>query len=327
MTRKEYYVPKSYKDILKMEDKEERRMWLKAHIEEIITVKRRGTYDLCKLPKGKKCLRTMFVYAVKLNPDGSLKRRKARMVVDGRDQVEGFDFDVTYAPVVGIEMIRLILSIAAAQDWDVYQMDVTNAFLYADEPGDIYIEQPEGDIVGDPRVLKLKLNKSLYGTRQAPKNWYDEINGTFKKFGLTRSKVDQCLYFKISGNNLLVVLLYVDDIVITGSWKEEIKKFKEYLMSNYEIKDLGEIYHCLGFVVTRNRSKRTLMIDQEHYVEKLLQKFHMEEAKSSLIPGTIDGYKQIEVWKESKVDKRNPATLPYRELLGGLLYISIVSKT
>lgn len=325
LSKSDYFVPKTFRDILNIKDIEEKEAWLEAHYTEIEAIESRGTWERTTLPPGKKCLRSMFIYDVKLNPDGTLRRRKARLVADGSRQIAGVDYANIYAPVVGIDTIRIIIALSTKHKWIVYQMDVTNAFLYADEDGSIYINQPEGDIRGDPRIIKCRLWKSLYGTCQAPKLWNEEIDRTFTKFGLQRSIVDRCLYYMRQGEQIVIVLLYVDDIIITGNWSTKVKEFRRHLSTTYEVKDLGELAHCLGFVVQRDPELNQQTISQAHYVDRLLQKFKMTEAKAASTPGPADADKQVQAWIAS-TERPKATCCPYRELLGGLLYLAIVSR-
>eukprot|EP00253_Pinus_taeda_P008990 PITA_08990 len=141
--------------------------WESAMEEEYNSLLENQTWDLVPLPSGRELVRCEWVYKTKSVADGQITRRKARLVAKGFQQVHGIDYDETFAPVAKMDSIRLTLAIAAAQRWEVHQMDVKNAFLHGDLFEEIYMEQPHGFIQDSSLVYRLK--KSLYGLTQAPR--------------------------------------------------------------------------------------------------------------------------------------------------------------
>ncbi len=325
LTKADYFIPKSLIDILGHDDEVVRLDWLNAHFDEINQIEERRTWTRVEAEPGEIALPTHMVYDVKLDENGVLLRRKARLVVNGKHQVTDEEI---YAPVAGTNTVRMLLSQCAKEDWDTFQMDVTAAFLYGDQVGRVLIEQPPGDIRGDPKKIKLLLLKGLYGTKTAGNQWNIHIDGNFKKFGLIQSEIDRCLYYKFVDGGLLIVLLYVDDIMgfntNSSAGKKAAAKFREFMTKTYKTKDLGEIKHALGIVVSRDRKKYQLNISQAHYIQALLEKFGMADCRPMKTPAPKDVDAEIASWdKKMEVD---PKDLPFRELLGGLLYVSIISR-
>ena len=146
----------------------------------------------------------------------------------GYSQREGFDYDETFSPVVKMVTVRCLISIAVNMNWPLYQLDVNNAFLYGDLHEDVYMVLPNGFNGGDDSKV-CKLNKSLYGLKQAPRQWNAKLTTALVEHGFEQSKLDYSLYVKQKGSVFMALLVYVDDIVITGNDEVEINKFKQFL--------------------------------------------------------------------------------------------------
>ena len=175
-------------------------------------------------PLHKKTIGVKWVYRTKLNADGSVNKFKARLVVKGYAQLFGVDFSETFAPVARLDTIRLLLALAAQKQWKIYQLDVKSAFLngYLDE--EIFVEQPEGFVADMKKVYLLK--KALYGLKQAPRAWYSRIDDHLLNIGFNKSMSESTLYIQVINHELIVVSLYVDDLLVTGSNEELVKQFK-----------------------------------------------------------------------------------------------------
>ncbi|GKA51917.1 ribonuclease H-like domain-containing protein [Tanacetum coccineum] len=159
------------------------------------------------------------------NEEGDIERYKARLVAKGFSQKEGFDYDKTFSPVVKMVTIRCLISIVVVNKWPLYQLDVNNAFLYGDLVEDVYVTLPDGyNNVDKSKVCKL--NKSLYGLKQAPRQWNATLTTALAEHGFEQSKFDYSLYTKHRSGMFIALLVYVDDIVITGSDVDGINEFK-----------------------------------------------------------------------------------------------------
>eukprot|EP00253_Pinus_taeda_P004964 PITA_04964 len=163
--------------------------WESAMEDEYNSLLENQTWDLVPLPSGRKLVRCKWVYKTKSAADGKITKQKARLVAKGFQQVHGLDYDETFAPVAKMDSIHLVLTIAAAQRWEVHQMDVKNAFLHGDLSEEIYMEQPHGFIQDSSLVCRLK--KSLYGLKQAPRAWYAKIDSFLlsQNFEKSRSRL------------------------------------------------------------------------------------------------------------------------------------------
>jgi hypothetical protein len=154
-----------------------------------------------------------WIFKNNLNEQGRVVRNKARLVCKGYAQIEGLDFDETFAPITRLEAIRIFLSYAFHKRFKVYQMDVKSAFLNGDLNEEVYMEHLEGFELSDNPDLVCKMKKALYGLKQAPCAWYHILDTYLKDKGFKRGIVDNNLYIKTKGNDLVILLVYVDDII------------------------------------------------------------------------------------------------------------------
>ena len=176
-----------------------------------------GTWDVTTLPPGKTVIACQSIYKDKYNADGTIQRHKSRLVACGNKQVEGEDFDETFAPVVKMATVRGLLRIAAAKNWEVHQMDVHNAFLHGDLQEEVYMCMPHGFSHPDPSKV-CRLRKAIYGLRQAPRCWFTKLSSALEKFGFVQSYSDYSLSTYSQGKVEVRVLVYVDDLVIASNF-------------------------------------------------------------------------------------------------------------
>ena len=184
------------------------------------------TWDLTPLPSRKKPIGCKWVYKVKYNADGTLDKYKARLVAKGFSRREGIDYEETFVPTTKMSTIRLVLAISAQNGWKVHQMDVKSAFLNRDLEEEVYMYQPHGFQVSWEEHLVCRLKKALYGLKQAPKAWYIKIDRYLDEQGFQRSPSDSNMYVKRVGNNIIILVIYFDDIIIIGSEASAITQIK-----------------------------------------------------------------------------------------------------
>jgi hypothetical protein len=265
-------------------------------------------------PDHKKAIGVKWVYRTKLNPDGSVNKYKARLVVKGYAQIFGVDFSETFAPVARLDTIRLLFALAAQNGWVIHQMDVKSAFLNGYLEEEIFVEQPEGFIVQGHEEKVYKLNKALYGLKHAPRSWYSRIDAHLVNLGFEKSPSEFTLYVKKVDNEVLVVSLYVDDLFVTGSHKELIDKFKERMKDAFEMTDLGKMSFFLGMQVQQKQNE--IFVCQQKYAKEVLKKFNMEDCKPVATPMNPKEKFSKEDGAE-RVDEKL-----YRSLIGCLMYLT-----
>ncbi|KAJ0493280.1 putative RNA-directed DNA polymerase [Helianthus annuus] len=224
--------PSSYQEAIKDSN------WVNAMNEELSALHSNNTWSVVDLPKGRKPIGCKWIFRVKYKSNGEVERYKARLVAKGFNQREGIDFDETFSPVVKMVTVTCIVSLSVQNDWPLYQLDVNNAFLYGNLKEEVYMSMPEG--LNDSHPNKVcKLNKSLYGLKQAPRMWNEKLVNVLLKIGFCQSKCDYSMFIKSDENVFVVMLVYVDDIILTGNSKQEIDNVKNLLQSEFKIKDLG----------------------------------------------------------------------------------------
>ena len=189
------------------------------------------------------------MYKVKYKADGTIDKYKARLVARGFSQKEGIDYEETFAPTAKMSTIRLVLALAAQFNWKVHQMDVKSAFLNGDLQEEVYMTQPPGFKVAGQEQKVCRLAKAICGLKQAPRAWYMKIDQYLTDQGFQRSPSDANLYIKHTGDDILFVVVYVDDLIITGSSAHLIHGIKQDLCRTFEMTDLGLLHYCLGVEV------------------------------------------------------------------------------
>ena len=197
--------------------------------EEIIALRKNGTWEKCILPSKKKVVGCKWVFTVKYKVDGTIERYKARLVAKGYTQTYGVDYSETFSPVAKINTIRVIFQIAANLDWPLYRFDVKNAFLYGELQEEVYTKAPPGFSTYFSANEGCKLKKALYGLKQYPRAWFGKFTSTIKRFGYRQSNSNHTLFIKRRGNRVTCLIIYVDDMIITRDDKEEIKTLKGML--------------------------------------------------------------------------------------------------
>lgn len=290
------------------------KVWREAVASEITALEDQHTWDVTTLPPGKHALGCKWVFKIKYNSDGTIERFKARLVTYGNQQQEGEDFNETFAPVVKLTTVRVLLKLAATENWNLYQMDVHNAFLHGDLDEEVYMRLPPGFSSSQKNVV-CKLRKSLYGLRQAPRCWFAKLSQALLKFGFIQNRKDYSLFSYVNKNTKLYVLVYVDDLVIGGNNEAFTAIFKAYLSQCFRMKDLGVLKYFLGIEVSRANSG--IYLSQIKYALDINSECGLSGSKPFDTPVEQNHTLGLEVGEYHT----NPAQ--YRRLFGRLVYLVI----
>ncbi|WZY94094.1 hypothetical protein YC2023_066423 [Brassica napus] len=306
-------IPRSYEEAMK------HKVWRDSVGDERDAMIRNDTWYESELPRGKKAVSSRWIFTIKYLANGEIDRHKTRLVARGFTQTYGEDYIDTFAPVAKLHTIRIVLSIATNLEWDLWQMDVKNAFLQGELEDEVYMLPPPGleHLVKPGNVLRLK--KAIYGLKQSPRAWYRKLSTTLNGRGFRKSELDHTLFTLVGPSGIIVILVYVDDLIITGSDKAGIKATKEFLRSVFDIKDLGEMKYFLGIEICR--SKEGLFMSQRKYAMDMLKEADVLGGKIAKTP-LEEGYK---VLREGEVEENQlfeDAKL-YRRMVGKLIYLTI----
>jgi hypothetical protein len=240
-------------------------------------------------------------------------RNKARLVAKGYSQVQGLDFDETYAPVARLESIRILLAYATYHGFKLYQMVVKSAFLNGPIKEEVYVEQSHDFEDSEYPNHVYKLSKALYGLKQAPRAWYECLRDFLIANGFKVRKVDTTLFTKTIANDLFVCQIYVDDIIFGSTNKSTCEEFSRIMIQKFEMYMMGELKYFLGFQV--KQLQEGTFIRQMKYTQDILTKFGMKDAKPIKTPMGTNGHLDLDTGGKS-VDQK-----VYRSMIGSLLYL------
>jgi len=287
--------------------------WKQAMDVELHALDRIQTWTLVPPPSDIKPIGCRWVYKLKHKPDDTVDRFKARLVAKGFTQTEGIDYFETFSRVVKLPTVRILLALASASDLFIHQLDVDNFFLHGDLHEEIYMKPPPGLSLPQPNLV-CKLNKSLYGLKQASRNWNQKLTSELLLLGYTQSSADHSLFVKKFASDITVLLVYVDDVVLTGNSIAEINVAKAHLYSRFHIKDLGPIKYFLGLEVSR--SLDGLVLNQRKYCLDLILETGMLGCKPA--PTLSDPSIKLHADKGALL----PDPSSFRRLIGRLLYLT-----
>jgi hypothetical protein len=268
-----------------------------------------------------------WVYKIKRNADNTI-RFKVRLVIKGYEQVPGIDFGETDAPVSKLATLRLLLSIAAEEGWDIDHMDVVTAFLNPEiDNKEIYMAMPEGieELALDAQLSKdsiVRLRKALYGLKQAPRLWYEDIDSFLQSIGFTQSTTDPNLYMKPP----VLLLLYVDDLLIAHSRRLPTttstspgELVKEQLKVKFKMTNLGKAKRFLGLEISS--TNEGIWLGQPDYINGTIKRFLMENANGVSSPMDPNVRLENDTCEDKPADKQL-----YLSIVGSLMYAALGTR-
>jgi hypothetical protein len=250
----------------------------------------------------------------KIDEHGTMVRNKARLVAQGYTQIEGIDFDETFAPVSRLESIRILLSIACHLGFKLYQMDVESAFLNGILQEEVYVEQPKG--FQDPHhphhVYKLK--KALYGIKQTPRAWYERPTTYLLAKGFTKGLADWTLFITNQGTHKLIAQIYVDEIIFGATLDSLAHEFSEEMKQEFEMSMIGELNYFLGLQV--KQTAEDIFIYQSKYAKDLVKRFGLDGKSRSWTPMSTG----VKISSDLEGKPVDPSL--YRRMIRSLLYLT-----
>ena len=282
--------------------------------EELEQIEKNNTWELVPRPKDKNVIGTKWIFKNKLNENGDVIRNEVRLVYKGYAQQEGIDFEETFAPVARLEAIRMFLALSSFQNFKVFQINMKSAFLNGDLDEEVYIEQLDGLTLGNDPKLVCRLKKALYGLKQALRAWYYRLDKYLHQQGFIKGSTDNNLYIKIDNDELLILVVYVDDIIFGSNEEDMNENFALVMQKEFEMSMLGELTYFLGLQVQQN--KDVIYLSQTKYLKQILKKYGTEDSKPVCTP-MVTGC-SLSVNDESAA-VHQPT---YRSMIGSLLYLT-----
>ena len=298
----------TYSDILRCED-EERKLWDAAMIKELKSLRDLGSFKLVPRPRGSNVLQSTWAFKKKRYPDGDLKKYKARFCVRGDQQIEGVDVFETYAPVVSWITVRILLVLSLVLGLSTQQVDYTNAFCQAPLEQTVYVELPKGFEMPN-KVLHLQ--KSVYGLRQSPLNFYKHLRSGLESRGFTKSNHDDCLFT----NGEIMVLFWVDDCIFYAKESSSIDAMITSLKDEFLLEREEDMAGFLGLNITRDADKGTITLLQTGLIDKILVATQLDECNLKFTPAD-----KVPLDKDENGDPCREEW-DYRSIVGMLLYLA-----
>ncbi|KAG7564441.1 Ribonuclease H-like superfamily [Arabidopsis suecica] len=281
----------------------------------ITALERNHTWDLVELPPNKKALGNRWVFKIKYWSDGTIERFKARLVALGNHQKEGIDYTDTFSLVAKMKTVCVFLDFAVKKNHEVHQMDVHNTFLHVDLHKEVYMKLPQGfSSPTETRVCRLR--KSLYGLKQAPRCWFAKLADSLLKCGFFQTRPDYSLFVYNKHGISLRILVYVDDLIISGNSPSAIQEFKDYLSTCFYIKDLGLLKYFLGLEVARSPAE--IYLCQRKYASDIVTEVGLLGCKLAGSP--LDQNQRLALATGPVLE--DPSR--YRCLVGRLIYLAAI---
>jgi len=307
------------------------------------------TWDIVERKDDQHIVGSRIVLTNKYNANGIENRKKARIVAKGYNQRHGVEHHHTFAPVARLESVRLLAALAAKLDLKVHQLDITTAYLNGELNEKIFMEPPKmlkemlsklshregkqsmigirtremiASLEAEEKVCLLK--KSLYGLRQAGRQWNKRLDTKLRSMGLIPTKGEPCMYHANHEDAILIIVIYVDDILIASQNPKWIEKTKKALAEDFEVKDFGLAKRCLGLEIIQNDN--VISLSQGSYTRELLMRFGMNECKPASTPSEVGAKLTKKEEISATRDISNQKNQPYRELIGALMYLVVGTR-
>ncbi|KAK8936006.1 hypothetical protein KSP39_PZI013951 [Platanthera zijinensis] len=288
--------------------------WFLAMNEELSQFERSKVWILVDRPDNHPVIGLKWVFKNKLDGESRITRNKARLVAQGYSQIEGVDFEESFAPVARLESIRMFLAFASHKKIKLFQMDVKSAFLNGYIKEEVYVEQPPGFLNAAHPHHVYRLVKALYGLKQAPRAWYDRLTTFLLDHGFKMGSADTTLFVQAKNSDLVILQIYVDDIIFGATNERLVEEIVGLMKSEFEMSLVGELNYFLGFQISQRQDG--IFINQSKYIKDMLVRFGFESLKQVKTPMSAS----LKLGKDESgisVDQTM-----FRGMIGSLLYLS-----
>ncbi|KAI0496003.1 hypothetical protein KFK09_022310 [Dendrobium nobile] len=289
--------------------------WRQAMADEFLALQQQGTWDLVPPPPNAQVLDCKWTFHKKFNSYGNVARFKARLVAQGNQQEYGIDYGETFSPVDKLPTIRVLFTIALSKGWPVQQLDVSNAFLHGQLTDTVYMAQPRGFIDNEFPDHVCHLRKSIYGLRQAPRQWYTTFMNYLIQLGFQYSTADPSLLTFKQDSTLIFLLVYVDDILVTGNNEALLSDMLSKLHNKFNMKNLGLAHHFLGIKIQKHQDK--YFLSQSPYATSILNSINLFNCNPLSNPSCTKLPDQV------PIDNNLSANETYKRVTGSLQYLTL----
>lgn len=298
----------SYNKAMKSEDAPK---WDDACKRELAALEAIGTWEPVVLPEGRKAIRSMWRFDIKRDKAGNVLRYKARLVARGDTQRAGLDYTEVFAPVASNHVLQLFCAIAVTNDWLLKHIDFTTAFLNAPLQEEIYMYPPPGMTLPDGHVLRL--HRSLYGLKQAGRNWHRCLRDHLVSIGFRQLECDICIFIRHVENDYIAIAIHVDDLLVLVSNDIAFDGLMEEL-SVFKIGAFGDLDHYCGIAVERDHQR--IVLSQGYYTRKIITDFCNTPLRSRATP-----VNEVRLSAAGELDELVDQK-EYRKVVGSLLWLS-----
>ena len=311
-----YQEPRTFKEAM---DSPQSGQWWDSMVEQITSLWDNSTWVLVELPPGRQALPCKFDYKAKRGRDGRVYRLKSRLVIKGFKQIPGLDYNESFAPVIRLDSLRMLLSLAAAVDLEIHQFDVKTAFLNAPLEEEIYMCQPEGFVDKNKPHHICRLLKSIYGLIQASRVWCEYLHDLLISCDMTQSEDDPCVYYRVTEDEFTAIGVWVDDGFMICRHLQHGLRILNALATDITL-SAKPADHFVGLNIDRDRQNKRIYLSSPTYIDKILAKFGMQDCFPLSIPADPHAQLSIEMAPREPKDVEYMATVPFRSLLGSLVY-------
>jgi Reverse transcriptase (RNA-dependent DNA polymerase) len=291
--------------------------WDAACEDELRTFQQMGVYEIVLQPKNCKVVGSKWVFCIKCGLDSEVQKYKACVVAQGFTQIEGLNYNETFAPVAKFASFCLILTLAAQLNLEIHQMDVKATYLNGKLKEEIFMEAPPGFDVLEGMVLRLI--KAVYGTKQGGCIWYEDICRTLGEMGYMQATTDHAVFVHVWDDSFSIIVLYVDDTTLASTSLAAINEDKVFLKSRYQMTDLGELTWILGMQVTQDRDAGWIALTQHKYIEDMLEQYGLSNSCPS--PTPVLANQHLSKLTSPEIDIKS-----YQCTIGALMYPSIGTR-
>lgn len=284
-----------------------REQWIEALTKEVESLNELDVKELVERPCDSNVMKGKVVCKIKRDALGHIERFKCRYVGCGYSQREGIDYfeHQVWAPTGQHATLKVLIVHAVLHDLDLRHIDISTAFLHGELNERVYVEQPPMLNDGTDKVWLLK--KSLYGLKQAGRQWHIKLCETLKEMGFERAGYDPALFVRASDSGeRLFIFLWVDDLVIIGS-TESCNEIADSVLRSFKGRDLGEASWLLGMSITRDRKRKTVELSQERMIENCVERFNVKKGVVS-VPISDEACPDPHVKARARTEKQLAAT-------------------